>query len=73
MEYFLWIAILMVYLVALALFAAGYRYTTFPRRKLAIFSLSLLWPLLIIVYPRFRRNFKGHWEKIGHYVDAKFR
>lgn len=58
MEYWFLLAILALYLTIMGLFITGYRHTTFPHRTVPKLSLSVLWPLLLIVYPRFRRNFQ---------------
>lgn len=63
MNFWLSLLILIVYLVFLGLFVSGYRHTTFSRSPFNIIFLSLLWPVLLIVYPRFRRNFRRALER----------
>ncbi len=63
MAYWLCLLFFVLYLAVLLLFITGYRYTTFPRGILAKISLSLFWPLLLITYPRFRRNFQRALER----------
>jgi hypothetical protein len=63
MGYWISLAILGLYSAILLLFVTGYRYTTFPRGILVKIALSLFWPVLLIIYPRFRRNFQRALER----------
>jgi hypothetical protein len=61
--FWLGLLVLGIYFTILGLFITGYRYTTFQRGLLIQLTLSLLWPILVITYPRFRRNFQRALER----------
>jgi hypothetical protein len=51
------------YLAISVIFITGYHYTTFRRKILSKLIFSLFWPILLITYPRFRRNFQRALER----------
>jgi len=61
--FWLGLLVLGIYFTILGLFITGYRCTTFQRGLLIQLTLSLLWPILVITYPRFRRNFQRALER----------
>lgn len=52
------LALLGVYLGGIWKFWRGYYQTTFSRRLPTRMMLSYLWPVLLIVNPSYRRNFR---------------